>query len=82
MPMKAMKFQLELTPGRKLELDPPPDAGAGPVEVIVLYEQQAVARRQDGDSLSAFLDDLMQRPGGLSKEELDRRINEERNGWD
>jgi len=79
--MQAVKLQTYITKNHRLELDLPDDMPEGAAEVIVLV--QDLKESTGEESLRDFFKalDASPRPR-MSKEEIDRYIDETRNSWD
>lgn len=82
--MCAIKLKAHIKSDHRLELELPADVPEGEAEVIVLVEEtQRVQDREQRRYLEAFFEDLdkTDRPR-MTKEEIDRYLEEERVGWE
>jgi hypothetical protein len=79
--MQAVKLKTYITKNHRLELDLPDDIPEGDAEVIVLVQDAPEPAGEE--SLRDFFQalDASPRPR-MSKEEIDRYIEEARNSWD
>ena len=79
--MQAIKLLTSITPDRKIVVQLPANVTAETAEVIVLFETAPAA--SVGRALEAFLAerDGADRPR-LSEQDVDRRIDNERNAWE
>lgn len=82
--MKAYELTARVGSGHRLEVELPPDAPEGEVKVIVLFpepcpDEEAEQRRYLEDFFRKL--DATDRPR-LTKEEIDRYLEEERAGWE
>ena len=78
--MRAIKIQAHVEKDHTLSLKLPDDVREGPAEVIVLVPDKA---SKPVHSLDDFLDRLASRPRhALSKDEIDRHLEGERQSWD
>lgn len=82
--MQALKLKAIIGPDHRLELTVPDDLPQGEVEVILLAPNSApTGEHAAGESLRAFFQELDRSPRQrLSKEEIDRYLEEERANWD
>ncbi len=77
--MKAVKLKGHITKDKTLDIQIPQHVEEGPVEVLLLIPR----RRKPKKSLLEVLDELKQSSyPGMTKEEIDRYLEEERNSWD
>jgi hypothetical protein len=78
--MRAIKIQAHIEKDHTLSLRLPEDVHEGPAEVIVLVPDKA---SKPVHSLNDFLDRLARQPRQvLSKDEIDRHLERERQSWD
>jgi hypothetical protein len=78
--MRAIKIQAHVEKDHTLSLQLPEDVREGPAEVIVLVPDRAP---KPVHSLNDFLDRLAGRPRQvLSKDEVDRHLERERQSWE
>ena len=75
--MKALKYQVQIGRDRRVVLDVPAETPEGMAEVIVLVSEEPRAP----EDFTAFLAGLRESSPQRSKEDLDRRIEEERASW-
>jgi len=80
--MRAHRTKAQVTPDQPLVVTLPPDWPEGNVEVIILFPdptlpESSFSSLPEGDACLR-----QQSPGSRSKEEIDRRIEEERAAWE
>lgn len=78
--MRAIKLTTQVAKDRTLRLQLPEDVREGPAEVIVLVPE---GPEQRSHTIRDFLAGLSSSPRRiLTKEEIDRYLEQEREGWD
>jgi hypothetical protein len=79
--MQAQRYSVVIDKTHRISLNLSDDFSEGPAEVIVLADRQS--RKQPQRSLDDFLAALEKSPRRvMSKEEIDRYIEEERSSWE
>ncbi|NBC47169.1 MAG: hypothetical protein GVY22_04085 [Gammaproteobacteria bacterium] len=79
--MRAVRLKAVLEDDHRLQIEVPEEIAVGPVEVIVLSEQPAARRPEQG--LDALFADIDQMPcSQQTREEVDRALAEERASWE
>lgn len=80
--MHAIKLKVHIGPDKRLIIDLPDDVQEGIAEVILLTDD-AISEPRRHANFNEWLDSFLKnRPSGVSREEIDKRIEEERNSWD
>lgn len=78
--MQAIELIAHINPDHELYLKLPQNTGTGPARVIVLFDSDAT--RADSGNLDGLLARLPRNvSGGVSHEEIARRIDAERACW-
>ena len=79
--MQAIELVTQISAEHELRLKLPEHTATGSARVIVLFETDAPPSRRG--NLDEFLDSLpLNRSGGIGRDEIQRKIDEERAGWD
>ena len=78
--MRSVKLKSVVSQNKQLSLTVPPGIPSGPVEVIILAENDADTRQA---ALLKFLDALRSEPGpSRSAEAIEATVTAERGAWD
>lgn len=80
--MQALKFRVNIGDASRIVIDLPAGHEGDDAEVIVLIAEPRTRSVERDEALRRQLEALRGSAGGLSKDELDARIEAERDAWE